>query len=137
MRYYFDPKLIADLARYRMRPYLAAVAAAMEKPMPTIDIQRLAQNIQRANTLTAKAASESDRGAKILDAFEQHLAGAGSHFDQIKAYDDQLVAMQQAMGNGGPPLDGPTFQPAPPPSPSAPAATSGSSFHHDTGDPVR
>lgn len=98
--------------------------------MPPLDIQKLAQNIARANKLTATAGAESDRGAGILDDFEKHLANAKGYFDQVKAYDEQLAAMQQTMGNAGPPLD-PTF-------PVAPAAvTSGSSFHHDTGDPLK
>lgn len=138
LRYYYDQRLLVDLLRYRMRPYMAAVFNRLEeKTMPPLDIQKLAQNISRANDLTKKAAAESDRGASILNNFEQHMASAGAHFDAIKVYDDQLVAMQQVMGNGGPALETATFPADAGPVPSVAATTTASSFHHDTGDPVR
>lgn len=103
--------------------------------MPPVDIQKLTENMKRANTLIGKATAESARGSTILDQFEQHLAGYSAHIDGIKEYDAQLAAMQQAMGNGGPPLDD-TF-PGTTVSTGTNTTVPSSSIDHATGDPKR
>lgn len=126
-KYYLDTKLVSDLFRYRMRPYLAPLADTLrEIVMPPIDIKKLADNMARANKLIATAASENERGAAILDNFEKHLTNTGLTLDSIKEYSEQLASMQAVTGNAGPALND-SFH----------GSTANSSLDLATGDPKR
>ena len=139
LKYHYDKDLLEALYRYRTQQYLNAMADDLRRcGMPPVDIQKLTENMKRANTLIGKATAESARGATILDQFEQHLAGYSAHIDGIREYDAQLAAMQQAMGNGGPPLDD-TFSGTNVPNSTSAVAPSTLSSTVDlaTGDPKR
>lgn len=133
--YYWDRELFEALLRYRMRPFLAQILLTYEGKMATTaDIQKLVENMKRAQALTSRAASDAPKNTAIMDRFEQRMNLMNEQFGKIDEYEKQLAAMD-AMGNGGPPLDE-TF------SSSSPSIVPSQqpvhvAIHPDTGDPVK
>lgn len=67
------------------------------------DLQKLVDNMKRANTVLDKAASDSQRHSVIMDSFEQRLAVNDENMNKIAAYEQMMASMD--TGNGGPALE--------------------------------
>lgn len=67
------------------------------------DLQKLVDNMKRANTVLDKAASDSQRHSVIMDSFEQRLAVNDENMNKIAAYEQMMASMD--TGNGGPSLE--------------------------------
>ncbi len=77
------------------------------------DLQRLIENMKRANGIVQRAADDNVKHGVIMDSFEQRLALNDESMGKISAY-EKLMAEMAAMGdNGGPSLDS-TFPPTSP-----------------------
>lgn len=97
------------------------------------DIHKLAQHMNRANALTARAGESGSKGETVMNSFEGTLNRFDEHMGTISEYDKQLAAMIAAQGNGGPALEA-TF---PAPEVVNVQVTSTSSLDLATGDPKR
>lgn len=71
-------------------------------------LQKLIENMKRANLITDRAAVDSERHGLIMDSFEKRLDLNGENMEKIAEYDKLMAAMDE-MGNGGPALET-TFQ---------------------------
>jgi hypothetical protein len=76
--------------------------------MAMADLQKLIENMKRAQSITDKAAADAAKHAIIMDNFEQRLNLNDETMLKIQEY-EKLMAQMDASNNGGPALET-TFQ---------------------------
>jgi hypothetical protein len=76
--------------------------------MAMADLQKLIENMRRAQAITERAATDAAKHSSIMDSFEQRLNLNHETMSKIEEY-DKIMAQMDAVNNGGPPLES-TFQ---------------------------
>lgn len=79
--------------------------------MAAADLQKLVDNMKRANTITARAATDASKHSTIMDNFEKRLNLNHENMAKIEEYEKLMAQMDQS--NGGPALIEETFRPEP------------------------
>lgn len=72
--------------------------------MAMADLQKLIDNLKRAQAITGRAATDALKHAAIMDSFEQRLTLNEENMTKIQDYDKLMQAMD-ASNNGGPALE--------------------------------
>ena len=72
--------------------------------MALSDLQKLVENMKRAQGITDRAARDAGKHSAIMDKFEQRLALNHENMSKIEEY-DKLMAQMDQIGNGGPALE--------------------------------
>lgn len=73
--------------------------------MPLTDLQKLVDNLKRAQSITNRAANDADKHSAIMDSFEKRLDLNSDNMDKIAAYEKLMAQMDDLGSNGGPALD--------------------------------
>ncbi len=68
------------------------------------DLQKLIENMKRANGLVDRAASDAVKHASTMDSFEKRLNLNDENMGKIAEY-EKLMAQMDMGSNGGPALD--------------------------------
>lgn len=96
------------------------------------DLQKLVDNMKRAQSITSRAATDASKHSAIMDAFEQRMDLNSENMAKIEEY-EKLMATMDMGSNGGPVLDQ-TFQDHPT---SQSIDKSYPFVDHTTGDPKK
>ena len=72
--------------------------------MALSDLQKLVENMKRAQGITDRAARDADKHSGIMDRFEQRLDLNHENMSKIEEY-DKLMAQMDQISNGGPALE--------------------------------
>ncbi len=79
--------------------------------MPTLsDLQKLVDNMKRAQSVVNRAAGDAVKHSAIMDAFEKRMDLNHENMTKIEEY-EKLMAAMDTGDNGGPALDA-TFPPS-------------------------
>lgn len=69
------------------------------------DLQKLVENMKRAQGITGRAAADAEKHSLIMDNFEKRLDLNHENMSKIEEYDKLMASMEQMGDNGGPALD--------------------------------
>lgn len=72
--------------------------------MALSDLQKLVENMRRAQSITDRAAQDAQKHSLIMDRFEKRLELNHENMSKIEEY-DRLMAQMEQIGNGGPALE--------------------------------
>jgi len=72
--------------------------------MAISDLQKLIENMRRADAITKRAAKDAEKHSGIMDNFEKRLELNRETMSKIEEYDKLMAEMDRA-NNGGPPLE--------------------------------
>ena len=97
--------------------------------MALSDLQKLVENMKRAQSITDRASQDAAKHAVIMDNFEKRLAVNHENMSKIEEYDKLMAQMDTS--NGGPPLEETFSAPAESPSGTTSVGTAGGHFHSD------
>jgi hypothetical protein len=69
------------------------------------DLQKLVENMKRANGIVNRAANDAAKHSLIMDSFEKRLDLNGESMGKIAEYEKLMADMDTMGDNGGPALD--------------------------------
>jgi len=82
--------------------YLADIEEVIQMAMS--DLQKLIENMKRAQSITERASQDAAKHSVIMDNFEKRMDLNHETMLKIEEY-EKLMSSMDAANNGGPPLD--------------------------------
>lgn len=73
--------------------------------MAMADLQKLIDNMKRAQAITDRAAADAIKHSAIMNSFEQRLTLNEENMTKIEDYDKLMAQMDDMSSNGGPALE--------------------------------
>lgn len=92
------------------------------------DLQKLVDNMKRAQSVLGRAANDSQKHSAIMDSFEQRLNLNDENMSKIEEY-EKLMASMDVGGNGGPAMEATFSSSLPAPEGSTSNSTKGIGKH--------